>query len=319
MFCKECGRQLKDDAKFCPQCGTAVTLPTTAAPDAAQAASVPAAVTPDTSVTGAAAVSAAQPVPVSAATATVPPAPAAAVPGQPVYQTGVAQPAPTAYAATYQTPAQQIEAAKARFAQALPHLAGCVPASFAQRFGRNILQNLLALVPYYLLTLLNLIPFGGGASYYSYYYYSEPNGWLGTVLGLVWLAVYTFLQYSSYRSKGKGILIDDLLKLRWIDVHSGRQPSAAAIWKFEFLFDAGPALVMLVAALLSLVLALGHVYSMALVGLVLFYLIELALLATFIVAWVQIYQDKFTHRCFMDKIANIVVIDVAKGANPLGL
>jgi hypothetical protein len=49
-----------------------------------------------------------------------------------------------------------------------------------------------------------------------------------------------------------------------------------------------------------------------------FGLVELAILVVFIIVWIQVYQDKATHRSFLDKWANIVVIDYEKGANPLG-
>jgi hypothetical protein len=250
-------------------------------------------------------------------------------PQQPQYQPQPVQPQPVyaaqqpgAYAnaqpgAAYQGQTAQavsLEEQKAAFAQAYPNLAGCVPAGFGKRFGRGIIVNVAAFIIYLRVSMFNLIPMMSGSSFYSYYL---PNGWIGTLIGIIVLAVLVVLEYYFICNTGKDFVVDNIIKLRWADATTGGKPKFAGLFKQDLIFGYGPMLIVIVSGIVTLLVSrFAYVWAFFIVWNIIVALMGIGLLAAAIVAWVEIYQDKVSHRCYMDRIAGVVMIDVEKGRDP---
>jgi hypothetical protein len=235
----------------------------------------------------------------------------------PTVQPAVHAPSPesaTPHQQAYQAPSdvRWHEWEKVAFARVYPGLEGCVGARLSTRILRGLLQSAIICLPLTILfsiicAVVPMVP--------------------AVILMLVLCCVALVVQWRMIRRNGMNIP-DYVMKTRWIDVNTFGPMSNRGL-AYQFLAFDGFYLIVLIA-MIPMFVQIDAMSSstniqdlMTLLGFLAIFsiimtLLELALSIASIVAFVQIYQDKATHRSWVDKLGRVVVVDTKRGRDPLG-
>ncbi len=202
----------------------------------------------------------------------------------------------------------------AEFNRMYPHLAGCIPAGFGTRFLRSFVLGLGALAVNF---ICNILLSRAAVASYTNYYSGTSNSSGSAYYFVVFIIRIGFFIAQIILLRKNGMNFPDyVFKTRWVDIDSGNIITNAGIWKQMILCDLGP-VVALAVTMISLVVSIiamssSILYFTAFLGFVTsIYSIVIGIGQ--LVAWYQIYSDKVSHRCWIDKLANAIIIDTRYG------
>lgn len=196
-----------------------------------------------------------------------------------------------------------------------PHLAGCVPASFSTRWLRGMIWWV---GPFIFNQITNLISsiFTSKETYMGVTISTGINGF-GVLLIFIITVLFFYFQYFALTRNGMNYP-DYFTKTKYLDFTSGSVITKRSILLQTFAYDLGPFIVTLLSILVVLLSILSSAFAV-LANLVSSFstVYNLLWFAGGIVATVQMYTDKVSHRCWIDKFVNIIVIDTKRGKDPI--
>ena len=194
------------------------------------------------------------------------------------------------------------------FGEQFPNLAGCVTANLLKRFLRALFLSLVIMVPYGILTAI----FG-------------LMGIAGLIILIVIMIAVVVVQWFMLTKTGM-TFSDYWTKTKWVDVTTGGPITNKGMLRQLLVLDGAPAIIAILGAFISL-FTLSRVnsclyggycggFGVAIIFVLLMSLYSLGIMVASIIAWVQIAQDNVAHRCWTDRLANIVVVDTSLGRDP---
>lgn len=201
------------------------------------------------------------------------------------------------------------------FDRMYPHLKGCVPATLGTRLLRSFVMN-ITVVGFVLVDNLIEVLFPNRIEYLGGSYTLGMSGFGAFIMVLIYIGFFLF-EYSLMKKNGMNYG-DYATKTKWIDITTGEVITKNGILKQLLLFDAVPLIIMVISFLGSGSISTlsGALGFLTIIGL--FSSIYSTVLGIgSIIAFFQVYDDKISHRCWIDKISNVIVIDTKKGRDPL--